>query len=135
MGKLWRKEPPPHPRYPLCDMLVPWAALSGRHPNTIQCTNEVERKWRRLAEEEVRTSTERAFQAYGLPLNLVSSFKYLGRILTALKDKRTAVMGSLCKLRKKWARLSRILGREGANVRVPVTFFKVVVQVVLLFGL
>ena len=37
-------------------------------------------------------------------------------------------------VRKSWSRMTRILGREGGNLRVSVMFFKVVVQVVLLFG-
>ena len=36
--------------------------------------------------------------------------------------------------RKSWAQLTRILGREGANLRVSGMFFKAVVQAVLLFG-
>ena len=44
------------------------------------------------------------------------------------------MMGNLCKAQNKLSRLSRILGREGANARVSGTFFKSVVPVVLLFG-
>ena len=43
-------------------------------------------------------------------------------------------VGNLRKERKIWARLSRILGREGANPRVSGMFFKAVVQAVLLLG-
>ena len=42
--------------------------------------------------------------------------------------------GNLKKARKSWGRLSRILGREGATARISGTFFKSVVQQVLLFG-
>ena len=41
----------------------------------------MERKWRRLVEEEAREGTERALTAYGVPLAQVTSFKYLGRVL------------------------------------------------------
>ena len=37
-----------------------------------------ERKRRRLAETELRESTEMAFEAYGKQLEAVPSFKYLG---------------------------------------------------------
>ena len=37
-------------------------------------------------------------------------------------------------VRKSWARLTMILGREGANLRVSRIFFNMVVQAVLLFG-
>ena len=28
----------PHSQCPCCDILMPWAALNGHHPNTAQCT-------------------------------------------------------------------------------------------------
>ena len=45
-----------------------------------------------------------------------------------------AVVGNLKKERKSWARMTRILGREGSNPRVSRMFFKEVVQAVLIFG-
>ena len=88
----------------------------------------------RLAAEEVQASIERSSQFYGRPLTLVSSFNYLGIVLTASEYEWTSVMGSLQKNKNKWARMSRILGRGGANVRVLGTLFKVVDQAVLIFG-
>ena len=38
------------------------------------------------------------------------------------------------KVQKSWGRLTRILSREGSDKRVSGTFFKAVVQQVLLFG-
>ena len=87
-----------------------------------------------MAETELRESTERAFKAYGKPIKSVYSFKYLGRIMTAGDDDWPAVAGNLVKARKSWGRLARILSREGADKRVSGTFFKAVVQQVLLFG-
>ena len=51
----------PHPRCPHCDILVPWEGLNSRHPNTTQCTKREDLKWHRLAAEEMRLITERAF--------------------------------------------------------------------------
>ena len=82
----------------------------------------------------MRDSTERAFEAYGKPLETVSTFKYLGRVMTAGDDDWPAVAGNLVKARKSWGSLSRILSREGADKRVSVNFSKAVVQAVLLFG-
>ena len=39
-----------HPRCPLCDMLVLWAALNIRYPYTTQCTNGEKRQWHRLVQ-------------------------------------------------------------------------------------
>ena len=44
----------PHPRLPLCGMLVPWKALNGTHRRTAQCNRGAERKRRKLATEEER---------------------------------------------------------------------------------
>ena len=38
-----------------------------------------------------------AFTAYGRPLEMVSSFRYLGRILTGMDNNWTAVVGKLKK--------------------------------------
>ena len=87
-----------------------------------------------MAEEELRDSAERAFQAYVRLLQMVTSFKYLGRVLTEADNTWPAIVGNLSKAQKIWARLARILGWEGANPRVSGIFFKAVVQAVMLFG-
>ena len=53
--------------------------------------------------------------------------------MTAGDDDWPAVAGNLKKARRSWGRLSRILGREGATAQISVTYFKSVVQQVLLF--
>ena len=62
----------PHPRCAKCDMQGLWKALNGHHPGTVQCAKEMERNIRRLAETETRENSERAFEAYGAPIELVS---------------------------------------------------------------
>ena len=127
----WRREPPPpHPRILRCNILVSWRALNRRHLATAQCAKGAERKRRRLADEEPRESLERAFQAYGEPLDNTTSFQYLGRVLTVAVENWTAVVGNLRKARKSWVRMTRILSREGADPKVLEVFFKVVVQAV-----
>ena len=73
----------PHPRFPLCDMLVLWKALNGTHRRTSQCNWGAERKIRRLAAEEEREVTTGAIRDYGRPLEMVTSFRYLGRVISA----------------------------------------------------
>ena len=64
-------------------MLVTWNSLNGQHVTTAQCDKGVERKMCWLSIDEIRDSTEQAFQSYSRPIKTVASFKYLGRIITA----------------------------------------------------
>ena len=90
---------------------ITWRALNGRHKNTEMCRSGAEKKRRRLAEAEVRDSTEMAFEVYGDQLQTVPRFKYLGRILTEGDNDWPAVAGNLVKARKIWGRLQGILSR------------------------
>ena len=92
-------------------MLVPWRSLNGRHKSTAMCRSGAERKRRRLAETEVRESTEMTFEVHGERLQTVPSFKYLGRILMEGDDDWPAVAGNLGKARESWGRIKRILSR------------------------
>ena len=98
-----------------------------------QCDRGVERKRQRLAEAKTRDSLERAFRVYREPINNVSAFRYLGRVFTVVYNDWLVVVGNLGKARKSWGRLSRILGREGADPKVSGNFYKAVVQALLRF--
>ena len=124
----------PHPWCPLCDMLVPCKALNGTHRRTENCTRGAERKRRRLAAEEEREVTARAFSAYWCHLYMVTSFKYLGRLILETEDNWLAVVKNLAWVKTVWSRMSRILSREVAAPRVSSLFFKAVIQAVLIFG-
>ena len=60
----------PHPRCILCNMLVPGPALNHSHPVISQCSRGSDQKRRRLAEEDLKESSERAFEAYMEPLEM-----------------------------------------------------------------
>ena len=124
----------PHPRCARCDIQVPRRALNGRHPGTAQCVKGAERKRRRLAGTETKDNLERAFKAYREPMEAVSEFRYLGRLLTATEHNWPEVAENIKKARRSWGRLARVLGREGADPKVSRTFYIAVTQVVLLFG-
>ena len=64
-----------------------------------------------MVEEELWKSLERAFQAYGEPLETVTLFKYMGRVLTVGDDNWPTVAGNLRKDRKNWTWMKRILIR------------------------
>ena len=52
--------------------------------------------------------TNRAFEVYEAPLENVTEFKYLVRVMTAGDDDWPALVGDPQKARKSWGRLSRI---------------------------
>ena len=79
-------------------------------------------------------TSEKAFHAYGTKIRAVTVFKYLGRVLTNTDDDWPAVAGNIRKARANWGRLARILGREGADLKVTRSFYTAVTQQVLLFG-
>ena len=116
------EEKTPHPRFPLFNMLVPWRTLNGTYPATAQCARGADRKRQRLAEEELRESTERYFEACGAPLGNVTAFKYMGRVMTAGDDEWPTVIGNLWKARDIWGRLLHILSRKGGVRRCQYIF-------------
>ena len=65
----------------------------------------------------MRKNLERAFHAYGKPMEAVSEFCYLGHLLTATDDDWPAVASNIRKARVSWGRLARVLGREGRTQR------------------
>ena len=67
-------------------------------------------------------------------MRAVTEFKYLRRVLTNTDDDWLAVAGNIRKARASWGRLVRILGREGADLKVTRSFNTAVTQQVLLFG-
>ena len=93
-----------------------------------------ERKRRRLVAEEERAVTSRAFSAYGLPLDMVTSFQYLGKVISAADDNSPAVFRNFSRASAVWKRITILLSREGADPRLSGFLFKAVVQVVFLFG-
>ena len=101
-------------------MLVPRKALNGTQRRTAQCIRGVERRRRRLAEEEGREVTVRAFSVYGLPLDTMNSFKYLGQVISETDDDWPAVVRNLARAKTVWRRMSYILSREGATPWVSV---------------
>ena len=77
---------------------------------------------------------EREFHAYGKPMEAVSEFRYLGRLLTTTDDDWPEVAGNIRKARVSWGRLVGVIGREGADPKLSRSFYTAVTQQVLLFG-
>ena len=108
-------------------MLVPWKALNGTHRCTAHCTRGAEQRRRRLAAEEEREVTNRDFSAYGRPLGMVTSFKYLGRVISATDDDWSALVSKLAQAKTVWRRMSLILRGKVATPPVSVLFLKDVI--------
>ena len=64
-------------------MIVAKMALNNWHLATSFCCRGMERKWRRLAEEEARAGIYMSLTSYGIPLIQFTSFKYMGQFLAA----------------------------------------------------
>ena len=87
-----------------------------------------------MAETETMENPEWAFKAYMEPMEAVSEFRYLGRLLTPTDDGCPEVAGNIKKAQRSWGRLARVLVGEGTDPKESRTFYIAVTQVVLLFG-
>ena len=87
-----------------------------------------------MAAEEEREVNARAFSAYGIPLEMVTSFRYFGQVTLAADDDWPEMVRKLSRTRAVWKRTKIILSREEAELRVSGFFLKAVVQAVLIFG-
>ena len=65
---------------------------------------------------------------------MVTSLKYLGRVISAAYDDWPEVVRNMAKARAVWGRMTSIHSREGVEPRLSGFSFKVVVQSVLIFG-
>ena len=70
----------------------------------------------------------------GTPLAPITSFRYLGRVLSAADNNWSAVVSNLQKARRKWAQLMRVLRRDGEDARNSGQIYLEMVHLVLLYG-
>ena len=75
-----------------------------------------------------------ALIAYGVPLEPVTSFTYLGQALTVEENDWRAMVCNIQHARKKWEQLPRYLSREGADARNSGQIYLAVLQLVILYG-
>jgi hypothetical protein len=78
---------------------------------------------------------EIVFTVNGMAIKTVRQFKYLGRILDNNDSNLPAVKQNLLKARKRWGMIGLILKkRKSTKPKTMATFYKVIVQSLLLFG-
>ena len=87
-----------------------------------------------MAAEMAAQAMGETFTAYGIELEQVEVFKYLGRLVSYDDNDARAVRHNLRKAMRSWARLSRVLRAENASPRVNGLFYKATIQAILLFG-
>ena len=85
-------------------------------------------------EEEARLGKNMAINAYGTPLTLLTSFNYLGRDLSAEDDDWPEVVHNIWRAHQKWAQLTRVFSREGADARNSGPIYLAMVQLVMIYG-
>ena len=110
----------PHPWCPMCNMMVSWRDLNGVHWRTVKCKKGAEKNRKCLAEKEERSVTFRDFSAYGRPLDMVTSFKYLERLISAADDDWPDVVRNLDKVRAVWRRLKNIHQGGGGTAGIRI---------------
>ena len=79
-------------------------------------------------------ATEITFSVDGQPINRVTEFKYLGRILEENDDDDHAALRQLARAREKWGRMSRLLSTQCASLTTRGHFYKAIIQAVLLYS-
>jgi exonuclease III len=123
----------PLPRCAACDMFVSAASLIN-HTNTNMCRAGSERKRKRGLDVDILQSAEKRFVVGETELEAVDCFRYLGRPVNSFGDDLYSLMYNINKARGRWARVSRVLRRQGATSKISGYFYKAVVQSVLLYA-
>ena len=101
---------------------------------SIDCTRRSEILTKRRILRSRASLSNVSFLINGVAIERVSSFKYLGRMMSSTDCDDEAIERQLTRARYKWKRFSAILNSGGMNKRVAGYFYKVVVQTVLLYG-
>ena len=74
------------------------------------------------------------FHIGGNPIEFVSDFRYLGRILSKDDSDDLAAYTRLQKAKRVWGLFSRLLQADGASVETMGRFYRTIIQQTLLFG-
>jgi hypothetical protein len=108
--------------------------VDQKHKMSEDCKKATRSRQARLDEKRQQAAREFTFTVAGTPIERVKEFKYLGRVLDESDDDWPALQSNLKKAREKWSRIGRILSREKAKPRIMATFYKAIIQSVLLYG-
>ena len=119
---------------PKCELCGMYSANIPRHQKTKTCLRlRKKRENERLQDLQVEGDDVR-IMVYGKEIERVEEFNYLGRILTSDDNDTKAIENQIKKARAKWNSIASILKREGADAKTMATFYRTVIQAVLLYG-
>jgi hypothetical protein len=122
----------PLPQCPKCGLFQ--QNVGNNHQNSLDCKKATTIRENRESAPIQQSAEKVAFSVGDNLIENVKEFKYLGRILQSNDKDMAAVTNNLQRARTKWGQIGRILSRKGANPRSMATFYKAIVQSVLLYG-
>ena len=125
------------PRCPYC-RLQSRIASAGRHEFSDACNLGAMKNTQREAAITSALALRREFTVGEgediQVLEKVEVFKYLGRLLAQDDDDVQAIRNQIRRARGTWARLGQVLKGENTSPRVSASFYKAIIQSVLLYG-
>ena len=132
----------PHHIIILEEGLLPQCPNCGKHLYSVNDAHLASRTCRTLTERRLQRkrlasqalSPEVTFFIDGQPIERVSSYLYLGRVLQANDLDHEAIMARLKQARACWGRIYRLLNQDGIRAQTMARFYLAIVQAVLLFG-
>ena len=117
-----------------CGISVSLHSLQCGHMGGKQCKANIRQNQQRERNEAAAGAQARAFTIDGTVLKKVENFKYLGRQISSRDSDAPALFMNLAKARKRFARLSKLLCREGADSHVGGQIYVAAILAVLLYG-
>ena len=128
------EHPMPYPRCGRCGHQIPHDQLNNRHYNTDACRNGIGWKRQREALQQAHDASRVTLRINQEPLDSVSTFVYLGRTIAFNNSDWPALCRNLKRAQQRWGMVARVLEKTGASKKTRGTFYKAVVQSVLLYG-
>ena len=105
----------PHPHCPCCEVFLLHLAMWKKNPETAMCEAGLVWRQQELALARARKAEGVELMVQGRPLEKVEPFWYLWRLLTSSDLDWPKVQASMHRARKIWARIARVLTREGTT--------------------
>ena len=109
-------------------------SLQYGHVNGRQCKANIRRNQQGERDEAVAGAQATIFTIDGVVLKKVENFKCLGRQISSRDSDAQALFMNLAKARKRFARISNLIAREGANLAIGGRIYVAAVLAVLLYS-